>query len=61
VALSPDGTRIAYVSDGRIFVRKLDETDAQELTVAPRTTNFLVWARQAAPPPAGPRCPDAKE
>jgi eukaryotic-like serine/threonine-protein kinase len=44
VALSPDGTRIAYVSDGRILVRRLDETHAQELTVAPRTTNFLVWA-----------------
>ena len=29
--LSPDGTRLVYVSKGRLFTRKLDQTKATEL------------------------------
>ncbi len=32
VAISPDGTRLAYVSQFRLFTRRLDQTKATELT-----------------------------
>jgi len=35
VIISPDGTRIAYLSRGHIFTRKLDQPNATELSVTP--------------------------
>jgi Tol biopolymer transport system component/tRNA A-37 threonylcarbamoyl transferase component Bud32 len=37
--ISPDGTRIAYLSRGHLFTRKLDQTGASELTVTPGATS----------------------
>ena len=39
VIISPDGTRIAYISRGRIFTRRLDQPSATELAVAPGATS----------------------
>jgi serine/threonine protein kinase len=35
VIISPDGTRIAYLTHGHIFTRKLDQSNATELSVTP--------------------------
>jgi len=37
--ISPDGTRIAYLSRGHLFTRKLDQTAAHELTVTAGPTS----------------------
>jgi Tol biopolymer transport system component/tRNA A-37 threonylcarbamoyl transferase component Bud32 len=39
VIISPDGTRIAYISRGRIFTRRLDQASATELAVAQGATS----------------------
>lgn len=39
VIISPDGTRIAYLSRGRMFTRKLDQPNAGELPVTPGATS----------------------
>jgi serine/threonine-protein kinase len=39
VIISPDGTRIAYLSRGHLFTRKLDQTGASELTITPGPTS----------------------
>jgi len=39
VIISPDGTRIAYLSRGHIFTRKLDQSSAAELSVTPGATS----------------------
>jgi len=39
IIISPDGMRIAYLSRGHLFTRKLDQTGAQELTVTPGLTS----------------------
>jgi hypothetical protein len=44
VALSPDGARIAYLSDGRLFVRALDAREPQDLGVVPPATANLFWS-----------------
>jgi hypothetical protein len=44
VAISPDGRQVAYVAQGRIFVRRLDETDPRALTAAHPTIAYLVWS-----------------
>ncbi len=43
-ALSPDGSRIAYVSDGHLHVRALDALDAQDLGAVPVTADHLAWS-----------------
>jgi serine/threonine protein kinase/Tol biopolymer transport system component len=37
--ISPDGSRIAYLSRGRLFTRKLDQPNATELGVTPGATS----------------------
>jgi serine/threonine-protein kinase len=39
VIISPDGTRIAYLSRGHLFTRRLDQPAATELTVTPGATS----------------------
>src|SRR5579864_263073 len=39
VIISPDGTRIAYLSRGHLFTRKLDQPDATELTITQGATS----------------------
>jgi Tol biopolymer transport system component/tRNA A-37 threonylcarbamoyl transferase component Bud32 len=39
VIISPDGTRIAYLSHGRIFTRSLDQPKATELSIASGATS----------------------
>ena len=39
VIISPDGTRIAYLSRGHLFTRKLDQPAATELTVTSGATS----------------------
>ena len=43
-AISPDGRYLAYVADGRVLVRTLDEDDARELTPQHPTTGMLAWS-----------------
>jgi hypothetical protein len=43
-ALSPDGTRIAYVSGGHLYVRALDALDSQDLGLAPAAEVALFWS-----------------
>jgi Tol biopolymer transport system component/predicted Ser/Thr protein kinase len=39
VIISPDGTRLAYLSRGHLFTRKLDQPAASELAVTPGATS----------------------
>jgi len=39
VIISPDGTRIAYISRGRIFTRRLDQANATELAIGQGATS----------------------
>jgi Tol biopolymer transport system component/predicted Ser/Thr protein kinase len=39
VVISPDGGRIAYLSGGHLFTRKLDQPTATELTITPGATS----------------------
>ena len=39
VIISPDGTRIAYLSRGHLFTRKLDQPNATELTITQGATS----------------------
>ena len=39
VIISPDGTRIAYLSRGRIFTRRLDQASSTELTITQGATS----------------------
>jgi serine/threonine-protein kinase len=39
VIISPDGTRIAYLSRGRIFTRRLDQANATELAITQGATS----------------------
>ncbi len=39
VIISPDGTRIAYISRGRIFTRRLDQASASELAIGQGATS----------------------
>lgn len=39
VIISPDGTRIAYISRGRLFTRRLDQPNATELSATPGATS----------------------
>jgi len=39
IILSPDGTRIAYLSRSRLFTRKLDQLSATELPITPGATS----------------------
>jgi serine/threonine-protein kinase len=39
VIISPDGTRIAYLSRGHLFTRKLDQLAPTELTITPGATS----------------------
>ena len=39
IILSSDGTRVAYLSRNRLFTRKLDETNATELSITPGATS----------------------
>lgn len=48
VALSPDGARIAYISEGRLRVRELAESDARDVAAAPPTTDNLAWSPDSA-------------
>ena len=44
LAISPDGTRYAYVHEGRVFVRELAQTEPRELAGAHPTVNYLFWS-----------------
>ena len=44
MAISPDGARIAYLSQGRLFVRRLDETEPRDMGTVHVTTDQLVWS-----------------
>ncbi len=44
VIISPDGTRIAYLSRGHLFTRRLDQPAATEVTVTPGATSPLFSA-----------------
>ncbi|HUE89288.1 MAG TPA: protein kinase, partial [Vicinamibacterales bacterium] len=44
VAISPDGTRLAYVSDGHLYVRDLQETQPRDLGSVPSNTAWLFWS-----------------
>ena len=44
IALTRDGNRIAYVSEGRMFVRALDKLEAQDVGPVPPGTNHLFWS-----------------
>ena len=44
IAISPDGTRYAYVQEGRLHVRDLAETESRELAAAQPTVDFLFWS-----------------
>ncbi|HET9407444.1 MAG TPA: protein kinase [Candidatus Sulfotelmatobacter sp.] len=39
VIISPDGTRLAYLSRGHLFTRRLDEPSATELAITPGATS----------------------
>ena len=39
VIISPDGTRIAYLSRGHMFIRKLDQPNATEFSITPGATS----------------------
>jgi serine/threonine protein kinase/dipeptidyl aminopeptidase/acylaminoacyl peptidase len=39
IILSPDGTRIAYLSQNRLFTRRLDQASATELPITPGATS----------------------
>lgn len=43
-AIAPDGSRLAYILDGSLFVRRFDELDAREITELPPATRQLVWS-----------------
>ena len=44
VAVSPDGTRLAYFADGRIFVRDLRTGTAHDVGDAPPTSDRIFWS-----------------
>jgi len=44
VALAPDGSRIAYLSEGHLWVRALDALEPKDLGPAPVTTFGLFWS-----------------
>ena len=44
VAISPDGTRLAYLSEGRLFVRSLDDAAVREIGTTPPTSRLLAWS-----------------
>jgi Tol biopolymer transport system component len=43
-AIAPDGSRLAYILDGRLFVRRLDELDAKDLGRVHVTARQVVWS-----------------
>ncbi len=43
-ALSPDGARIAYLADGRLYVRALDATDPVDLGAVSPTAQAIFWS-----------------
>jgi hypothetical protein len=43
-ALSPDGTSIAYVANGHLYVRALDALEARDLGAGHVTSNTLFWS-----------------
>ena len=43
-AISADGHRVAYILNGRLFVRSLDELDARELARVHVTASQLAWS-----------------
>ena len=43
-ALSPDGTRVAYLAAGHLYVRALDALDPQDLGPMPVTSDQLFWS-----------------
>ena len=45
--LSPDGTRLVYVSQGRLFTRQLDQPQATELAGTEGAVSSLLLARRA--------------
>ncbi len=44
VALSPDGSRIAYVADGRLFVRAFDAAEPRDLGPVHVTSSYTFWS-----------------
>jgi serine/threonine protein kinase len=44
IALSPDGTRIAYVADGMLRARAFDALDARDLTAVNPSTENVFWS-----------------
>ncbi len=47
-ALAPDGTRIAYVAAGHLYVRDLDTVAPRDLGVVPVTAANLFWSPDAS-------------
>jgi eukaryotic-like serine/threonine-protein kinase len=43
-AISPDGARLAYLLNGHLFVRRLDELDGRDLGLLPPAAQQLVWS-----------------
>ena len=43
-ALAPDGTRIAYLSDARLYVHAFDALAPRELAAVPAVANALFWS-----------------
>jgi Tol biopolymer transport system component len=46
-ALSPDGTRIAFVHDGDVWTMDIDGTDRQQVTATPAAEATPVWSPDA--------------
>ena len=44
VAIAPDGSRLAYLLGGHLFVRRLDELDAKDLGRMHATAGQLAWS-----------------
>ena len=44
LVISPDGTRLAYFSEGRLLVRALDETAPRNIADAPPTSDRIFWS-----------------
>jgi serine/threonine-protein kinase len=44
LSLAPDGSRVAYVSNGHLFVRTFAEREPQDLGVVHLTTTLVAWS-----------------
>ena len=44
LALSPDGTHVAYIADGRLYVRALDAREPADLGTVTPATRVVFWA-----------------